>query len=42
MDFTIRTAQEGDASGIAKVHVETWQIAHKGQAAEKLLNNLSM
>jgi len=42
MNFIIRSAQEGDASGIAKVHVETWQSAYKGQVPEKVLNDLSI
>lgn len=36
----IRTAQEQDALGIAKIHVGTWQHAYRGQVPDSYLDNL--
>ena len=38
----IRSAKVSDAAGIAKVHVETWQCAYKGQIPNSYLNSLSI
>lgn len=40
-DFIIRQAELKDAQGIAKVHVETWQCAYRGQIPDSFLNSLS-
>jgi L-amino acid N-acyltransferase YncA len=41
-NFTIRDAKLEDASGIAKIHVETWQCAYKGQIPDSYLQSLSV
>jgi L-amino acid N-acyltransferase YncA len=38
----IRPAEKKDASGIAKVHIQTWQYAYKGLMPDNFLNNLSI
>jgi ribosomal protein S18 acetylase RimI-like enzyme len=38
----IRPAEKKDASGIAKVHIETWQYAYKGLMPDNFLANLSI
>ena len=38
----IRPAKIEDAEGIAKVHIETWQYAYKGQLPQKMLDELSI
>lgn len=41
-EVTVRKAQKEDASRIAKIHVETWQCAYRGQLPDALLDNLSV
>ena len=41
-DFIVRTAEEKDAPQIAKVQVETWQYAYKGQLPQEHLDKLSI
>ena len=41
-NFEIRVAKLEDAPGIAKVHVETWQCAYKGQIPASYLDTLSV
>ena len=38
----VRPAEKKDASGIAKVHIETWQFAYRGQLPDSFLDNLSI
>jgi ribosomal protein S18 acetylase RimI-like enzyme len=38
----IRKAEKSDASGIAKVHIETWQFAYRGVMPDNFLDNLSI
>jgi L-amino acid N-acyltransferase YncA len=38
----IRPAEKSDASGIAKIHVETWQFAYRGLMPECFLDSLSI
>lgn len=38
----IRLAQTGDAAGIAKVHVQSWQETYRGIMPDDLLDNLSV
>lgn len=40
--LNVRIAQKKDASNIAKIHVETWQCAYRGQLPDALLDNLSV
>lgn len=42
MKVLIRPAELNDAPAIAKVHVETWQSAYKGQIPDSYLNSLSI
>ena len=42
MTYIIRKAEVKDASGVAKVHVETWQSHYKGQVPDDYLANLSV
>lgn len=42
MTLTIRKAELKDAAQIAKMHVETWQIAYRGHIPEDYLNKLSV
>ncbi|WP_310739799.1 hypothetical protein [Oceanobacillus alkalisoli] len=37
----IRRADSKDATGIAKVHVDSWRATYKGIIPEDFLNNLS-
>jgi len=37
----VREGKPGDAFGIAKVHVDSWQYAYRGLVKEEFLNNLS-
>jgi GNAT superfamily N-acetyltransferase len=37
----VRLAQEADAAGIARVHVDTWRSAYAGLLPDKLLASLS-
>ncbi len=41
-DFIIRPAKKEDASQVAKVQVETWQYAYKGQLPQEHLDKLSI
>jgi len=41
-NFEIRTAGKDDASQIARVQVETWQYAYKGQLPQEHLDRLSI
>lgn len=41
-EITIREAVVTDAEGRARVHVETWQHAYRGQMPDVLLDNLSV
>lgn len=38
----IRRAEVGDAAGIAKVHVETWQVAYRGIVPLRVLDRMSV
>jgi len=38
----VRPAEKRDASGIAKVHIETWQHAYRGQMPDNFLDKLSI
>ena len=38
----VRAAKEGDAAGIAKVHVQSWQETYRGIMPDSLLDNLSV
>lgn len=40
--FIVRKAKLEDAKGIARVHVETWQSAYKGQIPDSYLDSLSV
>lgn len=40
-DIAIRSAREGDAAGIARLDVETWQAAYAGVLATRYLVGLS-
>jgi L-amino acid N-acyltransferase YncA len=40
--MVIRKAEEGDESGIARVHVESWKTTYKGIIKDEILNNLSV
>lgn len=42
MNYIIRKAEIGDAPGVAKVHVGTWQSHYKGQVPDDYLANLSV
>ena len=42
LKIKIRTANIGDAKGIASVHVRTWQCAYKGQITDSYLDSLSI
>lgn len=41
-NLIVRKAELKDAAGIAKVHVETWQSAYKGQMPDLYLESLSV
>ncbi len=41
-NLIIREAEIADAKGIAKIHVETWQYAYKGQLPDAFLDSLSV
>ena len=41
-DVTIRPAAEGDAAGIARVHVRSWQEAYAGIVPEAYLASLDV
>lgn len=41
-NVVIRNAKVADASGIATVHVKTWQCAYRGQIPDSYLNGLSI
>lgn len=41
-NIQIREATVNDALGIAKVHVETWQSAYRGQVSDAYLESLSV
>jgi len=38
--MNIRQAIEADATAIAKIHIETWQHAYRGQVPDAFLDNL--
>ena len=40
--FSIRPVQLDDASALARVHVETWQAAYRGQIPDDYLNSLDI
>jgi L-amino acid N-acyltransferase YncA len=40
--YSIRKAEIKDASGIAKVHTETWQSHYRGQIPDEFLDGLSV
>jgi ribosomal protein S18 acetylase RimI-like enzyme len=40
-DITIREATPEDASGIARVHVDSWRTTYRGMMPDQLLDNLS-
>lgn len=40
--LNIRTAQIADAAEIARIHVETWRVAYRGQIADAVLNAVSL
>lgn len=40
--MTIRPAEKKDIPQIAKVHVETWRCAYRGQMPDALLDNVSI
>jgi ribosomal protein S18 acetylase RimI-like enzyme len=42
MDVRIREATPADAEAIARVHVETWQVAYRGIVADEILDGLSV
>lgn len=42
MGVTLRTAETGDARGIATVHVETWRVAYVGIIPAEVLDGLSV
>ena len=42
MDTVIRQAEVKDASGIAKIHVRTWQCVYRGQLPNSYLDSLSI
>jgi ribosomal protein S18 acetylase RimI-like enzyme len=42
MEITVRLAEPKDAAQIAKVHVETWQSAYRGQIPQSYLDSLSV
>ena len=42
MPASIRTATRDDAAGIARVHVEGWQWAYRGQMPDEFLDGLSV
>jgi ribosomal protein S18 acetylase RimI-like enzyme len=37
----IRTARPGDGAGLARVHIETWQAAYKGQLPDEFLDGMT-
>lgn len=39
---SIRTADRGDASAIAEVHIRCWQIAYRGLVPDQVLDHLSL
>lgn len=41
-EILVRVAEIKDASQLAKIHVETWQCAYKGQIPEDYLSSLSV
>jgi ribosomal protein S18 acetylase RimI-like enzyme len=41
-NLSVRRAELKDANGIARVHVETWQCAYKGQIPDHYLQSLSI
>lgn len=41
-NLTVREAKVGDVNGIAKIHVETWQYAYRGQLPDAFLDDLSV
>jgi GNAT superfamily N-acetyltransferase len=41
-DLVVRLAEPADADGIARVHVETWQVAYRGQIPDDYLDGLSV
>lgn len=41
-NITIRPAETQDARGIARVHVETWQYAYRGQLPNSYLAGLTV
>jgi GNAT superfamily N-acetyltransferase len=41
-DITVRGATTRDANGIARVHVETWQGAYRGQVPDDFLDALDV
>lgn len=41
-EVKIRSAEKRDATGIAKVHVGTWQCAYRGQMPDAFLDSLSI
>ncbi|MDP4011663.1 MAG: GNAT family N-acetyltransferase [Candidatus Roizmanbacteria bacterium] len=41
-NLIVREANIGDVSGIAKIHVETWQYAYRGQLPDAFLDSLSI
>lgn len=42
LDFITRPAVLSDASGIARVHIKTWQCAYRGQIPDSYLDSLSI
>lgn len=42
LDIDIREATPADAEAIAKVHVETWQSAYRGDIPDAILDGLSL
>ncbi|MFA5831784.1 MAG: GNAT family N-acetyltransferase [Candidatus Paceibacterota bacterium] len=42
MNFAVRTAEISDVSGIADIHVKTWQSHYRGHMPDTYLDNLSI
>jgi L-amino acid N-acyltransferase YncA len=42
LPLAVREAEEGDAKGIAEVHVRAWQVAYRGLVADRILDGLSV
>jgi L-amino acid N-acyltransferase YncA len=40
--IAVRDADEGDAGGIAEVHVRAWQVAYRGLVEDRILDGLSL